>query len=102
MREMVDRFPDVMLIDATHGTNASKSKIFSFMVHDALGKGQFVQHAVLRNDRSSTLLTDIKEFKINSPAWTDFHCVVIDKDFTEMAVLEAAFPGVRDILFSST
>ncbi|GMF56996.1 unnamed protein product [Phytophthora fragariaefolia] len=88
MREMFDRFPEVMLIDATHGTNASKYKIFSFMVHDAFGKGQFGQHAVLRNERSSALLTAIEEFKVNNPAWTYLQCVVIDKDFTEMAVLE--------------
>ncbi|KAE8897293.1 hypothetical protein PF010_g4259 [Phytophthora fragariae] len=33
------------------------------MVHDAFGKGQFVQHAVLQNERAATLMTAIEEFK---------------------------------------
>ncbi|ETL24396.1 hypothetical protein L916_21590, partial [Phytophthora nicotianae] len=40
MRYLYDRFPEVLLIDATHGTNAPKYKIFSFMIHDTFGKGQ--------------------------------------------------------------
>ena len=43
MRSMFTNFPEVVLIDATHDTNASNYKLFSFMIHDALGKGQHVQ-----------------------------------------------------------
>ena len=40
---MFDQFPEVLLLDATHGTNISNYKLFSFMVHDSFGKGQYVQ-----------------------------------------------------------
>ena len=43
MRTMFDQFPEVILIDATHNTNKAHYKLFSFMVHDALGRGQHVQ-----------------------------------------------------------
>ncbi|KAE9031837.1 hypothetical protein PR002_g9491 [Phytophthora rubi] len=43
MRAMFELFPEVVLIDATHDTNASNYKLFSFMIHDAMGKGQHVQ-----------------------------------------------------------
>ncbi|ETI43866.1 hypothetical protein F441_11230, partial [Phytophthora nicotianae CJ01A1] len=66
MRELFDRFPEVLMIDATHGTNASKYKVFSIMAHDAFGKGQFVQHAVVQNERAATLLTALEEFKKNN------------------------------------
>ncbi|EGZ08623.1 hypothetical protein PHYSODRAFT_525891, partial [Phytophthora sojae] len=39
MRDTFSRFSEVLLIDATHGTNESKYKVFSFMAHDVFGKG---------------------------------------------------------------
>lgn len=68
MRELFDRFPEVLMIDATHGTNVSKYKVFSIMAQDVFGKGQFVQHAVVQNERRPTPLTALDEFKKNNPA----------------------------------
>ncbi|KAE9285248.1 hypothetical protein PF001_g21996 [Phytophthora fragariae] len=92
MRQLFDFFPEVLMIDATHGTNSSKYKVFSIMAHDAFGKGQFVQHAVVQNERLPTLLTALEEFKRNDPAWNRIRCILIDKDFTEISVLKMAFP----------
>ncbi|GMF29185.1 unnamed protein product [Phytophthora fragariaefolia] len=98
MQNLFHQFPEVLRIDATHGANRSKYKVFSFMAHDALGKGQIVQHALVQNKRWPTLLTAFEEFKANDPAWTKFQCVIIDKDFTEMSVLKQAFPDVIILL----
>ncbi|GMF45303.1 unnamed protein product [Phytophthora fragariaefolia] len=95
---MFNMFPEVLLIDATHGTNASKYKVFSFMVHEAFGKGQFVQHAVLRNERRSTLLTAIEGFEKNNAACAQLQCIIVDKAFTELSVLKEAFPNVSILL----
>jgi hypothetical protein len=43
MRKMFQHIPEILLIDATHDTNDCNYKLFSFMVHDAMGKGQHVQ-----------------------------------------------------------
>lgn len=43
MRRMFARFSEVLLIDATNNTNKERYKLFSFMIHDALGQGQHVQ-----------------------------------------------------------
>ncbi|KAE8976027.1 hypothetical protein PF011_g24225 [Phytophthora fragariae] len=51
MRAIFEQFREVLLIDATHGTNRSKYKVFSLMAHDTFGKSQFVQHALLQNER---------------------------------------------------
>ncbi|EEY69056.1 uncharacterized protein PITG_23301 [Phytophthora infestans T30-4] len=98
MRLMFEQFPEVLLIDATHGTNASKFKVFSFMAHDVFGHGQFVQHALLQNERRHTLVTAIEEFKQNNPAWTRVQSILIDKDVTELSVLRAAFPDASILL----
>ncbi|KAF4130592.1 hypothetical protein GN958_ATG20174, partial [Phytophthora infestans] len=47
-RFMFEHFPKVLLIDATHDTSSSNYKLFSFMIHDAMGKGQ---HIVLFQNR---------------------------------------------------
>jgi len=98
MRELFNRFPEVVMIDATHGTNASKYEVFSLVAHDAFGKGQFVQHAVGQNERRLTLMTALEEFKQNNPAWSRIKCIIIDKDFTEMSVLKEVFPDVIVLL----
>ncbi|ETP31287.1 hypothetical protein F442_19833 [Phytophthora nicotianae P10297] len=77
MRSMFEHFPEILLIDATHDTNASNYKLFSFMIHDALGKGQHVQHCLIENERKETLRLACKQFK---------------------EVLKEEFPGVRILL----
>lgn len=37
MRRWFKAFPEVLLIDATHNTNESRYKLFSFMVNDVYG-----------------------------------------------------------------
>ncbi|KAE9219241.1 hypothetical protein PF002_g16249 [Phytophthora fragariae] len=43
MRSLLSSFPETILVDATHGTNAERYRLFSFMVHDSFGHGQHVQ-----------------------------------------------------------
>ncbi|ETL84015.1 hypothetical protein L917_16109 [Phytophthora nicotianae] len=76
MRELFNMFPDVLMIDATHGTIASKYKVFSIMAHDVFGKG----------------------VKKNNPAWTRIKCILIDKYFTETSVLKVALPDAMVLL----
>ncbi|OWZ14065.1 hypothetical protein PHMEG_00012510 [Phytophthora megakarya] len=71
MREAFSWFSEVLLIDATHCTNKIKY---------------------------ITLLTAIEEFKLNNPKWREIQCFIVNNDFTEIAVLKAALPGVRVLL----
>lgn len=43
MRRIFGLFPEVLLIDATHGTNNANYKLFSIMVHSTFGGGEIVQ-----------------------------------------------------------
>lgn len=38
MKRLFRAFPEVVLVDATHDTNANRYKLFSFAVHDVFGK----------------------------------------------------------------
>ncbi|DBA01968.1 TPA: LOW QUALITY PROTEIN: hypothetical protein N0F65_006701 [Lagenidium giganteum] len=73
-------------------------KHFSFMIQDALGGRQHIQHSLIADERRETQQTVCDQFKANNPKWEDVRCVVIDKDFTEMAVIEKAFPDARVLL----
>ncbi|KAG3020464.1 hypothetical protein PC121_g1189 [Phytophthora cactorum] len=98
MPSVFNQFPEDLQIGTTHGANRSKYKGFSFMAQDTFGKDQFVQLSLLQNERWSTLLTALEEFKDNNPAWTKFRCVLIGKDFTELSVLKTAFLDVTILL----
>ncbi|ETI54652.1 hypothetical protein F442_02536 [Phytophthora nicotianae P10297] len=98
MRSMFEQFPEVLLIDATHGTNASNYKLFSFMIRDAMGKGQHVQHCIVEDERKETLRIACQQFKEGCPSFGSVAVIMIDKDFTELSVLEEEFPGARILL----
>ncbi|KAE9045771.1 hypothetical protein PR001_g4834 [Phytophthora rubi] len=98
MRSMFESFPEIVLIDATHDTNKSNYKLFSFMIHDAFDKGYHVQHSLIGNEKKETLRTAIRQFKEACPTFDYIACIMVDKDFTEIAVLEEEFPSARVLL----
>ncbi|RLN96381.1 hypothetical protein BBJ28_00003179 [Nothophytophthora sp. Chile5] len=112
MRALFDSFPEVLLVDATRGTNSAFYKLFSFMVHDTFGRGQHVQliplctihvlhlmqHALMLDERADTLRHAILQFKKCNPAFSKVQWFVVDKDFTEIAVLKSEFPCARVLL----
>ncbi|KAG6964708.1 hypothetical protein JG688_00007594, partial [Phytophthora aleatoria] len=57
LRRFFEAFPQVLMVDTTHNTNDARYKLFSFMIHDVFGHGQYVQHAVIENE-SADFLTD--------------------------------------------
>ncbi|TYZ67337.1 hypothetical protein PybrP1_011368, partial [[Pythium] brassicae (nom. inval.)] len=56
------------------------------------------QHALIKDESSSTLQTVCKQFKDANAAWSNIRCIVMYKDFTEMSVIEAEFPEARILL----
>ncbi|KAG2821837.1 hypothetical protein PC119_g4418 [Phytophthora cactorum] len=50
MRRCIEVFPQVLMMGATHNTNDARYKLFSFMIHDVFGHGQYVQHALMENE----------------------------------------------------
>jgi hypothetical protein len=53
---------------------------------------------LLENERKPTLRLACEQFKEACPSWRSLEVIGIDKDFTEMAVLEEEFPSVRVLL----
>ncbi|GMF35011.1 unnamed protein product [Phytophthora fragariaefolia] len=117
---------ETVLVDATHGTNEERYRLFSFTVHDSFDHGQYVQvgptslgsddildtfclqlkeqfrlcriHALLTDEKTETFLHAIRQFKRCNPRWTEIQCVVGDKDFTEIGVFKAELPHASVLL----
>ncbi|KAF1785841.1 hypothetical protein GQ600_4156 [Phytophthora cactorum] len=72
--EAVLRFPKVLLLDSTHGTNSSKYKMSSLMTDDVFG----------HNESHACMLDAIDAFKETNPSWDTIRAIMIDKDFSEI------------------
>ncbi|ETI35404.1 hypothetical protein F443_18254 [Phytophthora nicotianae P1569] len=81
-------FPEVLMLDSTHGTNVSKYKLFIFMIED----GQYVQHALVENESHTCMKEAIGAFKENNPTWDAIRAIMTDKNFRESSLLKRTFP----------
>ncbi|RLN06604.1 hypothetical protein BBJ28_00002807 [Nothophytophthora sp. Chile5] len=93
MRRWFKAFPEVLLVDATHNTNDSRYKLFSFMVHDVYG-----HHSLTENESAECLTDAMSSFKFANPSWDQVRVIVIDKDIGELTLLEQQFPQAKVIL----
>ncbi|KAG3242932.1 hypothetical protein PI124_g12237 [Phytophthora idaei] len=98
MRRWFKAFPEAMLVDATHNTNEWRYKLFSFMVNDVYGHGQYIYHSLMENESAECLTDAIGSFEFHNTSWEKIKAIVIAKDMGELGVLEKQFPGVRIIL----
>lgn len=62
MKRFFEAFPEVIMLDSTHGTNSSKYKLFSFMIDDTFGHGQYIQHSLVENESHACMKDVIEAF----------------------------------------
>ncbi|ETM43130.1 hypothetical protein L914_11335 [Phytophthora nicotianae] len=87
MRRFFEAFPEVVMLDSTRGTYSSKYKLFSLMIDDVFGHGQYVQHSLIQKESHACMLDAIGAFKENKPSWDRIRAIMIDKDFGEISLL---------------
>ncbi|DAZ99725.1 TPA: hypothetical protein N0F65_000903, partial [Lagenidium giganteum] len=71
MRRLFAVFPQVSLVDSTHATNSNRYKLFSFVIEDIFGKGQYVQYALIDREAKENMTDAVKSFKENNPTSKD-------------------------------
>ncbi|ETL38232.1 hypothetical protein L916_10168 [Phytophthora nicotianae] len=89
MKRFLEAFPDVVMVDSTHET---KFKLFSFMINNIFGHGQYVQHSLVENKSHACMKDAISAFKENNPTWDKIRAIMTDKDFDELSLLQHEFP----------
>lgn len=98
MRQIFEKFPEVLLVDGTYNINAILMPLYCFMAEDGFGKGRVVFYAATCEEDATHLQKMVQMFKESNPKWNSIWIVVIDKDFTEWKVLKNEFPDAT-ILF---
>ncbi|OWZ21109.1 hypothetical protein PHMEG_0004379 [Phytophthora megakarya] len=87
-------FPEVVMLDSTHGTNASKYKLFGFMIDDVFG--HISKTSV--GDYHGCMKDVIDAFKENNPSWDRIRATMIEKDFGESSLLKKGFHLARVLI----
>ncbi|KAF4130715.1 MULE transposase domain-containing protein [Phytophthora infestans] len=98
MKRLFSAFPEILLVDTTHDTNAHAYKLFSFVVQDCFGKGQYIQHALVERETKDNLRLVLQTFVANNPSYNDVEVLMTDKAFHEKAVLAEVFTSARQLL----
>ena len=80
------------MIDGTYNVNKCGMPLYSFMVEDGYGHGRTVFYAATTEESSQHLSSIVKAFKESNPCHSKTKVIVIDKDFTELAILQEEFP----------
>ena len=100
LHRLYEKFPEVLMIDGTYNVNASRMPLYSFMIEDGNGHGRTIFYAAATDESTQNLMAIVQAFKQCHPAYVYTKVCIIDKDFTELAVLKEELPDTT-ILFVS-
>lgn len=98
MCQLFEKFPEVLLVDATYNVNKVGMPLYCLMVEDGFGNGRVVFYAATAEEDTSHLEKMIQSFKEENPCWPSARVIIVDKDYTEWKLLKAEFPAAA-ILF---
>ncbi|KAE9326514.1 hypothetical protein PR003_g16234 [Phytophthora rubi] len=98
MKRLFAAFPEVLMVDSTYDTNCNGYKLFSFVVHDCFGKGQYVHHALVERETKDNLRLAVNAFKACNPQFNEVKVVMTDKALHEKDVLAEVFTRGRQLL----
>lgn len=93
MQQAFKSFPEVVLLDATYRTNKLHMPLFVLVVQDGSGLSHVVAYAFVSSEQQHVVTRLLQTFVEENPAAIDTKVVIVDKDFTEVNAVKAAFPG---------
>ena len=88
---LYEKFPEFLMVNGTYNVNSSRMPLYSFMIEDGYGHGRTIFYAATSDESAHHLTAIIQAFKMCNPSYERTRVVIIDKDFTELAVLKEEF-----------
>lgn len=98
MRKAFERFPEVLLVDATYKLNELRMPLYVFVVIDGNGETEIAAWFLAADEREETVRAMVELFKLHNPAHELIRTVVTDKDMVERNVLSSELPNAKLIL----
>lgn len=94
MRTLFDKYPDVLLYDATYKMNNRNMPLFIQSVVDGNGETEIVSIAICRSESKVIVEFILSCFKELNTNWKNVKCVIGDKDFADREVYKEKFNNV--------
>ena len=95
MKSSFHRFPEVLMVDATHKTSENEMPLYALMTVDGNGESEVVAVFLTKNEDESSLRQMLNIFKSRNPAWEKVKVVVSDKDMAERTVFKPELPQIH-------
>ena len=95
MQKMFDKFPEVILVDATHKTNNLDLPFYSIVIIDGNGETEIVAAMLVAQEDEDSIRNMFRLFKQKNPKWSSIQVVMTDKDMTERKVIASEIPNAK-------
>ncbi|XP_050038259.3 uncharacterized protein [Dermacentor andersoni] len=99
MREMFEKYPEVIFVDGTYKVNRENYVLYSILVEDGRGHGRCVCYAFVRNETTAVVRPMFEKFVDFNPfVIAACKVVMIDKDMNELRILSSLLPNSTILL----
>ena len=94
MKTTFKKFPEVILLDATHKTNDLRMPLYLMLTVDSNGESEVVAAFIVTNEEEQMIRSMIQTFKEHNPAWEQVKVALTDKDMVERKTLTSEMPVI--------
>ena len=94
MKTTFKKFPEVILLDATHKTNDLRMPLYLMLTVDSNGESEVVAAFIVTNEEEQMIRSMIQTFKEHNPAWEQVKVAQTDKDMVERKTLTSEMPVI--------
>lgn len=95
MKVYFDRYPELLIIDATYKLNNRRMPLLIMMIVDGTGQSQIVSLFVIKTESSSVFDKMFHYFKSENSNAKSIEVIMADKSFAERKALRKAFPNAQ-------
>ena len=95
MKSQFERYPEIVLMDATHKTNNLDMPFYTMATIDGNGETQPVASFLVENEDEESIRCMMQLFKKGNPNWCKIEVFITDKDMTERNVIKSEIAQVH-------
>lgn len=93
MASIYEKYPEVILFDATHKLNNRQMPLFVQLCIDGNGETEVANLYICRSESREGIEPMVKIFQEYNPSWSKTKVIIGDKDFSDRVVYTDCFPS---------